>query len=152
MTPLTLRHLKTYLNWDLGRGDGLGFQLMKMGLLLLAVVFASIAPLTTVLFVLIPFALIYSALNYWADCLDHAGLVANEDEIDASRNVLAPPLVKLLFFPRNDCFHLVHHLFPHVPARHLENAHATLTDDPIYQQKQNAMPSAGVVGEIEVAR
>ena len=86
-----------------------------------------------------PLFYIYPTLNYWTDCLDHAGLVGATDELEASRNVLAPALVRWLFFPRNDCYHLVHHLFPQVPARHLDYAHAELCKDPDYSRQPCAV-------------
>jgi fatty acid desaturase len=64
--------------------------------------------------------------------------VGAKDELEASRNVLAPAPIRWLFFPRNDCYHLVHHLFPQVPARHLDVAHAELSKDPAY----NSQPAA----------
>ena len=88
--------------------------------------------LLTLFFVVIPLFFIFPTLNFWTDCLDHAGLVGAKDELEASRNVLATAPVRLLFFPRNDCYHLVHHLFPHVPARHLHTAHDELCSDPEY--------------------
>jgi fatty acid desaturase len=85
-------------------------------------------------------------MNYWTDCMDHAGLVASEDELDSSRNIVAPGLVRWLLFPRSDCFHLVHHLFPHIPARHLESCHRLLEWDNDYASRRNATRRAeGVV-------
>lgn len=140
LTPLTGRHLKLYLRWNLSRADGLSFQLLKMFLLLSTVVAAAMIPLTTLFFILLPYALIYTALNYWADCIDHAGIASEKDDLDSSRNVSVPFFVKWLIFPRNDCFHLVHHLFPNVPAQHLEQAHLALSESEIYNKKQNANP------------
>lgn len=71
--------------------------------------------------------------------MDHAGLVPTDDDLEASRNLLAPRVVRWLFFPRNDCFHLVHHLFPHIPARHLEDSHEALLDDELYVSHDNAI-------------
>jgi len=86
-----------------------------------------------------PLFLVFPTLNYWADCLDHAGLTDNEDDLDASRNMLAPKMLRVLFFPRNDCFHLVHHLFPQVPARHLDKGHDLLAKDEVYSSRHNAV-------------
>ena len=137
--PLLGRHLPYYLHMNMSSRDGKAFKAMKIGLILAAIAITLAAPLTGILFVLVPFVLVYSTLNYWADCMDHAGIVASEDELDASRNILAPWPVRVLFFPRNDCFHLVHHLFPHIPARHLEMSHEQLTQDEIYAAKANAL-------------
>ncbi|MEM6636965.1 MAG: fatty acid desaturase [Pseudomonadota bacterium] len=140
--PLLGRHLPYYLNFNLSRADGLGFQLMKMSILLGVVVFTAVLPLTSLIFVILPYSLVYSTLNYWADCMDHAGLIEGDDDLESSRNILAPFPLRALFFPRYDCFHLVHHLFPQVPARHLETTHFVLVQDEIYQSKQNAVGGA----------
>ncbi|TMV85134.1 hypothetical protein FGG78_21080 [Thioclava sp. BHET1] len=132
VTPLTGRHLPAYTGLNLAADDGKGYRWFKIGLLVLIALGLVAAPLTTLLFVVLPVFYVYPTLNYWTDCLDHAGLVGATDDLVASRNVLAPHWVRLLFFPRNDCYHLVHHLFPQVPARHLHTAHAELCSDPDY--------------------
>ncbi|MEO0916806.1 MAG: fatty acid desaturase, partial [Pseudomonadota bacterium] len=123
LTPLIGRHLPYYLGLNMSAQDGAVFQSLKYAILLGVVLFTAVFPVTGLLLVVTPFVFVYSALNYWADCLDHAGIVATGDDLTASRNILAPGLLRWLFFPRNDCFHLVHHLFPHIPARHLGTSH-----------------------------
>lgn len=131
-TPLMGRHLTAYVSINLSGGDGRFFAFFKVGLLGLIAVFSVFVPLGSFFFVIIPLFYIYPTLNFWTDCLDHAGLVGAKDELLASRNVLAPTLVRLLFFPRNDSYHLVHHLFPQVPARHLHHVHGELSKDASY--------------------
>lgn len=139
VTPLLGRHLKMYSGVNLSAADGWGFMGFKVVLLLAISLFTVFDPFTSVFFVLIPLFYIFPTLNFWTDCLDHAGIVGARDEVEASRNVLAPLPVKLLFFPRNDCYHLVHHLFPSVPARHLDKAHAQLLSDPAYSSQPQAV-------------
>lgn len=139
ITPLIGRHLPYYLGLNMSAQDGTAFQVMKYTVLGASLLFTAVFPLTGLLFIILPFVLIYSALNYWADCLDHAGIVATGDDLTASRNILAPGVLRWLFFPRNDCYHLVHHLFPHIPARHLGASHALLTKDAIYAAQPNAV-------------
>lgn len=141
VTPLVGRHLPYYLGLNLSAQDGRWYQVMKFGIVAATLVFTAIFPMTGLLFVLAPFLLVYSALNYWADCLDHAGIVATGDDLSASRNILAPGVLRWMFFPRNDCYHLVHHLFPHIPARHLGTSHEFLTGDEIYATRSNAVRS-----------
>lgn len=138
-TPLVLRHLPYYLSVNLSARDGRGFQALKLGLLALVSALIVAFPLTAALFIVLPYVVIYSALNYWADCLDHAGLVPSADDLEGSRNVLAPRVLGWFFFPRNDGYHLVHHLFPNVPARHLPDAHRALLSDPVYRETPNAV-------------
>ncbi len=140
ITPMIGRHLPYYLGLNMKDRDGRVFQWLKYGVLAAALVFTVVFPMTGILFVIAPFVLVYSALNYWADCLDHAGIVASADDLEASRNILAPGPIRWLFFPRNDCYHLVHHLFPHIPARYLGMSHEQLMQDDLYAARENAAP------------
>jgi fatty acid desaturase len=139
IVPLTGRHLPLYTGINLSAEDGRVFQGLKLLLLAAMAGFLVLAPWAALAFVILPLFYIYPTLNFWTDCLDHAGLVGAEDEIEASRNVLAPTLVRLLFFPRNDSYHLVHHLFPQIPARHLHLAHVELSRDPSYRRLPSAV-------------
>lgn len=139
VTPLIGRHLPYYLGLNMSPQDGARYQWLKGAILAAVLTFTAVFPVTGLLFVIVPFVFFYSALNYWADCLDHAGIVATEDDLTASRNLLAPSVVRWLFFPRNDCYHLVHHLFPHIPARHLGKSHDVLTADALYSAQPNAV-------------
>ncbi len=138
VTPLLGLHLPYYSGISLSRRDGALFATMKFAIVFFIVFFAVLQPWTTFLFVIMPLFYVFPALNYWTDCLDHAGLVGESDELAASRNVLAPGFVRLVFFPRNDCYHLVHHLFPNVPAPHLGEAHMLLTEDNAYRNEPHA--------------
>ena len=146
LTPLFGLHLGSYSGVNLSADDGVFYQRLKIGLLLGILVFAIFEPLTALWFVIVPLFYVFPTLNYWADCMDHAGVVGAEDELEASRNVLAPRPIRVLFFPRNDCFHLVHHLFPQVPARHLETAHRELCADPEYRSQPLAVRGAAEAG------
>jgi fatty acid desaturase len=134
IVPLMGRHLPFYTGINLSAEDGRVFQGLKLFLLAAMAIFLLLEPVAALAFVILPVFYIFPTLNFWTDCLDHAGLVGADDEIEASRNVLAPPLVRLLFFPRNDSYHLVHHLFPQIPARHLHLAHQELSRDPSYRR------------------
>jgi fatty acid desaturase len=139
VTPLLGRHLPYYTGINLSAEDGRIYLALKLALLAAMAVFLLLNPLAAILFVIVPLFYIYPTLNFWTDCLDHAGLVGAKDELEASRNVLAPALVRLIFFPRNDSYHLVHHLFPQVPAQHLHRAHAELCSDPSYRNTTAAV-------------
>ncbi len=139
ITPILGRHLKTYSGINLSGDDGRFYLGLKVVLLASIALFSFAFPYTSFLFVLLPLFYIFPTFNFWTDCLDHAGIVGSDDALKATRNVLAPLPLRLLFFPRNDCFHLVHHLFPQVPARHLEVAHMALSKDAAYQSQQTAV-------------
>lgn len=75
-------------------------------------------------------------LRYLIDIVDHGGLYAIElDEIYKSRNfIIHNPVLRTLFFPRNDCYHLIHHLYPYLPVHCFGKAHELLMEDPVYAQ------------------
>ncbi len=144
VTPLLGLHLPYYVSVDTSARDGLGWTALKAGVVLASLAYLALAPLTALLFLVLPFFVVYSAINYWTDCLDHGGLVGSEDELDASRNIVVPRALRLVLFPRNDCYHLIHHLFPQVPVRHFDACHAELLQDPAYRARarQGALAEA----------
>lgn len=69
-------------------------------------------------------------IGYVSDILDHGGMLGHDMDLDKSRNyVVKNRLIAEAFFPRNDCYHLIHHLFPTVPAKWMPTAHALLLKD-----------------------
>lgn len=126
------RHLPYYINVNLSSRDGRLYSGVKAGLIGLAIMFLLLDPVAAVLLVWLPFLWVFTSINYLTDCIDHAGLIGAEDDLDSSRNLPLPMQLRFLLFPRNDCFHLVHHLFPQVPARHLDTCHERLLSDPDY--------------------
>ncbi len=151
VTPILGLHLRRYFPVDLSFEDGRAIGLAKFALLAAVAVGVWLAPWTTVTLVLVPYLCVMTAINYWNDCIDHAGLIAESDDLYASRNLILPRPVRALLFPRNDCFHLVHHLFPSVPVRHLPACHRRLLSDPAYAALNHhpRLPqaqSAGTVG------
>lgn len=141
LTPLAGMHLPNYFRIDLSRRDGKACFLLKVGLLTAAFALAWTAPVTALVVVLLPVLWIYPGLNYWADCIDHAGILDREDPLESSRNWIAPASIRWFLFPRNDCFHLIHHLFPNVPSQHFEDIHAILMQDPAYRRVNAKAPA-----------
>ena len=137
MTPLVGLHLPYYLNINLSGRDGIAFWLLKVAIIIAALTFLVLDPKAALVLVWIPFVVMYSAMNYWTDCVDHAGLIESGDELEASRNFLLPKPLQPILFPRSDCYHLVHHLFPQVPSRHFEACHAQLMDHPAYEARNS---------------
>jgi fatty acid desaturase len=131
-TPILGLHLRRYFPVDLSFEDGRTVGLAKLGLLGAVALGVWLAPVTTLLMVLLPYLYLMTAINYWNDCVDHAGLIAESDDLYASRNLILPLPLRALLFPRNDCFHLVHHLFPSIPVQHLPACHRRLLSDPTY--------------------
>lgn len=139
LTPFLGLHLPYYLGCNLSARDGAQFRILKLALIAAATGFLILEPLAALLLVWAPFLWVYSTINYWTDCIDHGGLLEAEDELQASRNVLLPTPLKLLLFPRNDCYHLVHHLFPQVPARHFDTCHKQLLTHPDYSARLDGL-------------
>lgn len=149
ITPFLGRHLPYYLHLNIANRDGKPYLVGRFVMLFILAALTAVFPLTISIFFIASFVFAYSALNYWADCLDHAGIVASGDDLVASRNILAPRGLREIFFPRNDCFHLVHHLFPHIPARHLEASHNILATDAMYRSRPNAISRNAAVDTFE---
>lgn len=140
-TPLLGLHLPYYFNVNLSARDGAPYRVLKIGLIAAATVFLAIDPVAALVLVWVPFVWVFSAINYWTDCIDHGGLVGSRDELDASRNLIVPKQLRVLLFPRNDCYHLVHHLFPKVPAEHFDACHAKLLAHPDYRAHAEGLPA-----------
>ena len=137
LTPLLGLHLRQYFNVNLSARDGELFRALKIGLIAAAIVFLVLDPLAALLLVWVPFVWVYSAINYWTDCVDHGGIVGSDDELEASRNFLMPKQLGVILFPRNDYYHLIHHLFPQVPAQHLDACHKKLLAHPDYRARMD---------------
>ena len=135
LVPIFGLHLPYYLGMNLRVRDGMGYAILKMALLVAGAAFTYLNPVASTLFLLIPFFWIYSALNYWTDVVDHGGLLETGDELEASRNVILPRFIRAFLFPRNDCYHLIHHLFPHVPVGHFDRVHEELLEHPAYRDR-----------------
>ncbi len=135
LTPIFGLHLPYYLNPNLSAEDGRIYWLLKISLVAAAILFLLVDPLAALVLAWLPFLWVFTAINYWTDCIDHAGIVGNDDELEASRNFVVPKVIRAILFPRNDCFHLVHHLFPLIPANHLEICHKELMQNPAYNQR-----------------
>lgn len=150
LTPIVGYHLPLYFSVNFSLRDGIGYFLQKLSLVMATLIFAYFNPLAALLLVIIPFVWVYSAINYWTDCIDHGGLIGSEDELDASRNLVLPKFLRVFLFPRNDCFHLIHHLFPNIPAQHLDACHETLLENKSYWITQNAGSSSADIKVVDL--
>ena len=146
LTPLLGLHLRYYVNVSLSARDGEAYRALKIGLIAAAIVFLVLDPLAALLLVWVPFVWVYSALNFWTDCVDHGGLVGSADDLESSRNLLMPKQLSVILFPRNDCYHLIHHLFPQVPSRHLDACHKQLLTHPDYWARTEGSRAQGSMG------
>ncbi|BCJ91274.1 hypothetical protein IZ6_20090 [Terrihabitans soli] len=134
VTPLLGLHITSYVGFDMSWKDGRVFGLLKIVLLLATTAYVLIDPVSALLLIVFPFVWVYSALNYWTDCIDHGGILESGHELEQSRNVIVNPVLRFFLFPRNDCYHLIHHLFPGVPVNHFDRVHEELLQDPQYRE------------------
>ena len=98
----------------------------------------------------VPYATSYQMFRYWSDAFDHGSLLGEEDEFLRTRNHffdfgkgplkwLQNRVLEALVFPRNDVFHLTHHLFPSVSTRHLRDVHEFLMQDAGYAARNHSV-------------
>ena len=85
-------------------------------------------------FVVVPFFTTYQLMKIASDFLDHHNSCLLEKYKTKTRNhIFKHKILNLIFFPRNDCYHLVHHLYPLVPTTELKRFHCyLLTHDKEY--------------------
>ena len=141
LRPLTLFHVPRYIDpvvWS--RNEPTAMRIVRV---LHVMTLASLAHFVIgwpafVLFYLVPYATAYQVIRYWSDAVDHAGILDSPDELDRARNHIASRAwINWLLFPDEDQYHLVHHLFPAVPAGRLRLAHERLLADPIYAGREH---------------
>jgi fatty acid desaturase len=144
--PLMLIHLPTYLRpvlWN--RDDSLPVSLARIAFLLGLVALASglLGWQAFGLFYLVPYLVTYQIIRYWSDALDHAGIISARDEYERARNhAFRFRLLNRLLFPRNDEYHLTHHLFPAVPTWAQPEVHRLLLQSPEYAARRHDMRAA----------
>jgi fatty acid desaturase len=113
--------------------ETLPWRLARLGYiaLLVAAVIATVWESSIGLFVLafwiVPLLMTLPVIGYLSDIMDHGGLIWNEIDVEKSRNyIVKNQMIMWMFFPRNDSYHLLHHLFPAVATRSLPECHAIL--------------------------
>ena len=127
LLPLTLVNVPTYVSVTLVHPeDPRLVNAARYSYAVLLGVFAVVSPYFFCYYALVPFLIVHPALNYWTDCVDHGGILKARGALDQSRNFILPRLLRWIFFPRNDHWHLIHHLMPFVAVRHFEDAHQLL--------------------------
>jgi fatty acid desaturase len=91
------------------------------------------------MFYIIPYVTVYQIFRYWSDAFDHAGITDSQQDFHRTRNHLFGwQWLNLLVFPRNDQYHLVHHLFPGLPTKAFPQAHLKLMEaEPEYAKRDH---------------
>jgi len=128
---ISLRHLRDYIFVKVYvRRDPLWAKILRTAYFLFLVVFAIFYPLVFLAYFLVPFASAYQVIKYLTDYLDHGGLLDNADSLHKSRNCyINNSILRSIAFPRHDCYHLVHHLFPAIPNKRMHEAHNWLIEN-----------------------
>lgn len=90
----------------------------------------------TIAYYFVPYFTSYFALRVYSDFSDHWGLTHHQNRDLRSRNhVFQSTLLNLILLPRNDGFHLLHHLFPNLPTWCYKAVHTELmTTDSEYRR------------------
>lgn len=81
-------------------------------------------------------ATVFHALMQFREMADHFGLNPSS-VMTYTRNVEGNRLLALLIHPRDDSFHLVHHLAPNVPFFSVRKAHGLLLQDAEYARQHH---------------
>lgn len=109
-------------------------------LLILGGLFHSHTTYHTLVYILAPYFTTYQWMRLFSDCADHIFLYGHENEIDRSRNhIFRSDLLNRLVFPRNDAYHLLHHLFPTLPTQHYRKMHQKFLENSWYGRKQHTL-------------
>ena len=81
---------------------------------------------------ILPMFTLTFALHHLRTIAEHIA-VAGTHELNESRTVVSSPFERFFVAPMGVNFHLEHHLFPGIPAYHLEAAHALLMQDAVFR-------------------
>lgn len=115
-------------------------NLMRVAILILITLglLFSASRFLTLTYVLIPYLTTYQWMRLFSDACDHIFLTNRSEVLERSRNHLfKTEWINLLLFPRNDGFHLLHHLFPSMPTRFFPAAHSQLMIHPWYRNRSH---------------
>ncbi len=112
-----------------------GLRLRKLGfwLIVLSALFFTDQIASFVLYWLIPYFLIFPALQRLRSIAEHFGL-DNTHELNQTRDVSTNAIERFILGPHHVGLHLVHHLFSSVPFYNLPKLHAELLKDPDFQR------------------
>jgi fatty acid desaturase len=144
LRPLTLFHLGAFLRPTLRDPAGAPWVAAARALYLLALAAALVTRFeVTMLYAVLPYLTAYQVVRYWSDAADHAGILGESEELNRARNHILPgAILNWIVMPRQDQYHLVHHLFPAVPVRDQGAVHRLLLGDPAYAARDHSFAAA----------
>jgi fatty acid desaturase len=143
LLPLSLFHLPLYVRpvlWSRRDTRRMAAARCAFNLGLLAAGQFAIGWEALLLYYVTPYLGTYQIMRFWSDAADHAGLMTEPTEFDRARNhCLRFAALNWLLLPRNDQYHLVHHLFPTVPISGLPALHALLMQADEYRARSHGL-------------
>ncbi|MES2615062.1 MAG: fatty acid desaturase [Bdellovibrionota bacterium] len=99
----------------------------KLIFILIIGIFLFLHPYKVLTFFLVPYFTSYQAMKIASDFLDHHKVYFNKEIFFKTRNhCFKNKILNLIFFPRNDAYHLVHHMHPNTPVGELDKIHTLL--------------------------
>lgn len=79
------------------------------------------------LFGMMPFFCVYPFFQFFSDATDHYFVYENPESSRRSQNhFFKRKFLNKIFYPRNDCYHFLHHKYPLLGVRWYEEAHSRL--------------------------
>jgi fatty acid desaturase len=106
-------------------------------LLFLACLVVVIGPKLFFFFIVFPFLTTYQMVKIFSDIADHGGLYLRQRrEFKIRNHYFSFRPLNWFFFPRNDAYHLVHHLYPSLPSRELPKKHKELLKKEIFYRRR----------------
>ena len=147
LSPLNWSRIEQYQIFDFREPFWVnGIRLLYLHFFL----FFSISSLSFFLFITIPFLTSYPFMKIFSDLMDHGGLLHKKAIFARSRNhFFKIKYLNLLLFPRNDGYHLLHHLYPQLPVRKYKEKHDTIINhDYSYQERTLILSGAHFWNEI----
>ncbi len=134
-------------NWYLGLRSTFIFGscyttifIFKLVYLILLIVLAIFKFKLVFYFYFVPYLTTYQLFKIFSDIVDHDYLYSAPQLKDRSRNhIFKSSFLNWLIFPRNDCYHLVHHLYPKLQISQYPIYHKRLMEKNVsYLQKNHS--------------
>ena len=98
---------------------------------------------------LLPYLTSYHWLKLISDASDHLFLYHKQEILERSRNHILPTrFLNWFIFPRNDSYHLLHHLFPSLPTHHYPRVHKLFLNHPWYARQEHGWAEKKIPSEL----
>ncbi|MFM6928654.1 MAG: fatty acid desaturase family protein [Bdellovibrio sp.] len=118
------------LMWMLSKNDKK--KLIYLAVAATAITVAGIWP-QVLLYWFVPLFTAFPVIQRIRSIAEHLGMPWEHD-MNSSRNIKASPMEKFFLCPHNVHWHLVHHLFPHIPQHNLKSLHNELMKLDLYHR------------------